>query len=170
MRRKSGSWGELRLRRVIYAPRSSISAINVVNLTCMSKIRHTGRMPAILPNCPPRRGFPGEVGTRIREARLRRGLQQREVASWANLDQPTLSKYEAGIHPPSLRRLWGIARALALPVDCLLPPLVFQDENDRELYSFFRVLWFESLAVRTAATQVLRGLLKLKGGADASGR
>jgi transcriptional regulator with XRE-family HTH domain len=127
-------------------------------------------MPATLLHGPVRRGFPGDVGARIREARRRRGLQQRELASRANLDQPALSKYESGVHPPSIRRLWGIARALGLPVDCLMAPLVLTSQADSELYSFFRDIWFAPLAVRSAAALALRGLLDLNGGTDASGR
>src|SRR5947209_4940998 len=99
-------------------------------------------MPATLLHGPVRHSFPGDVGARIREARRRRGLQQRELASRANLDQPTLSKYESGVHPPPIRRLWGIARALGLPVDCLMAPLVLTSQEDRELYTFFRDIWF----------------------------
>jgi transcriptional regulator with XRE-family HTH domain len=127
-------------------------------------------MPATLLHGPARRSFPGDVGARIREARRRRGFQQRELASRANLDQPTLCKYESGVHPPSVRRLWGIARALGLPVDCLMAPLVLAAEEDRELYAFFRAIWFAPSAVRGAAALALRGLLDLNGGTDASGR
>jgi transcriptional regulator with XRE-family HTH domain len=110
---------------------------------------------------PPRRGFAVEVGTRIKDIRRRREFQQRELASRANMGQDVLSKYEGGIHVPSLKRAYALARALAVPVDLLLPVFEFPEAVDRELYRQFRRIWLEPLPVRSLALQTLNLALEL---------
>src|ERR1700686_5466832 len=110
---------------------------------------------------PPHRGFAVEVGTRLREVRQHRGYQQREIASRANVGQDMLSKYEAGVNVPSLKRAWALARGLAVPVDLFLPVFDFPEAVDRELYQRFRKIWFESLAVRAFVLQTLKLALEV---------
>jgi len=61
------------------------------------------------------------LGTRIRQARDERGWSQNELASRANIKQPTLQRIEAGLRlDPSIRTIAAIAGALDLSVDTLL--------------------------------------------------
>jgi transcriptional regulator with XRE-family HTH domain len=72
-----------------------------------------------------------------------------------------LSKYESGIHVPSLKRAYAMARALAVPVDLLLPGFDFLEPVDRELYRQFRRIWLEPLPIRSLALQTLKLALEL---------
>ncbi len=110
---------------------------------------------------PPRQGFAVQVGAYIRQARISRQMTPRELASRANLGEDTLSKYQSGTHAPSLRRACALARALALPVDLLLPRLDFANPDDQALYNFFRSIWFEPPAVRALAHRTLKATLEL---------
>ena len=79
---------------------------------------------------PPKR-FNQAVGALIREIRLNRRMSQRDLAARTFLRPDSLSKYESGTHPPTVRSLSRIAQALRVPVDCLLPELSFEDKVDR---------------------------------------
>lgn len=118
-------------------------------------------MPTLYTPRPPRRGFAVLVGARLKELRSFRGIQQRELASRANLAQDALSKYESGTHAPSLRRAYALARGLALPVDLLLPSLDFPEPDDRELYGLFRKIWLQPLPIRAMAARTLKLALEL---------
>jgi transcriptional regulator with XRE-family HTH domain len=69
-----------------------------------------------------------------------------------------LSKYEAGTHPPSVRSLHRIAQALGKPVDSLLPELNLPESVDRDLYRFFRSIWFLPLESRRIIASILSAL------------
>jgi transcriptional regulator with XRE-family HTH domain len=85
--------------------------------------------------------FNGVLGARIRELRLRRSLSQRGLARLSSLRPDALSRYEGGLHPPTVRSLCRISEALSVPVDCLLPEIALPEEHDRLLYQFFRDVW-----------------------------
>lgn len=61
-----------------------------------------------------------DVGSRIREWRLRRELSQAEVARLAGITQASLSNYENGKRDLPLTTLLGVARALNVSVGDLL--------------------------------------------------
>jgi len=122
-------------------------------------------MPTRDVTSPSRSSLPVFLGKRIREARSLRGMRQRQLASVAAIDESILSRYESGALSPSVRRLWALARGLALPVDVLLPPFDLPSPEDRELYAFFRSIWLQPLPVRSAAAAALKGVVLLPVGA-----
>ena len=65
--------------------------------------------------------FYADVGVRIKAARKRRGLVQRELAYRINIGQSALCYIERGRSRPSLRRTWQIAKALNVSIQELLP-------------------------------------------------
>ncbi len=61
------------------------------------------------------------LGQRIREARLRAGWSQNELASRADVKQPTLARIESGQRlDPSIRTVAAIASALDASIESLL--------------------------------------------------
>lgn len=62
-----------------------------------------------------------QLGRRIREVRLERGLTQEELAHRAELDYSYLNQIENGRRNPSLDAINGIAQALGVPVRELIP-------------------------------------------------
>lgn len=61
-----------------------------------------------------------DVGTRIRDARKRMGMNQEELAELARLNRVTIAKYESGKVEPGAQALSRIADALEVTVDQLL--------------------------------------------------
>ena|SRR5258706_10118455 len=59
-------------------------------------------------------------GERLREAREKKGLFQRELAALSDLDETQVSRYENGKIEPSLRFLEAFARNLDVSADYLL--------------------------------------------------
>ena len=68
-------------------------------------------------------------GKRLREARLRAGLTQDALGVAIGLDEGPacirISRYESGVHNPSLEVLWALAEALQVP------PAFLVTEDDR---------------------------------------
>jgi transcriptional regulator with XRE-family HTH domain len=106
----------------------------------------------------PAERFNQSLGKRLREVRLSLPMTQREVAGRTFLRPDLLSKYESGTHPPPVRSLHKIAQAVGKPVDCFLPELTFPEGPDRELYRFFRDIWFLPLESRRIIASVLQGI------------
>ena len=61
------------------------------------------------------------VGTRIKERRKEKGLTQADLAERSGLQQPQVSRLEAGVHSPSFKTLSKIAKALGIDVGDLDP-------------------------------------------------
>lgn len=63
-------------------------------------------------------------GKRLREARVRRGLTQDALGVAIGLDEGPacirISRYESGVHLPSLEVLWALAKALEIPAAFLV--------------------------------------------------
>jgi transcriptional regulator with XRE-family HTH domain len=59
------------------------------------------------------------VGARIRAARRRAGLGQKQLARRTGLSISTVGRYERGVQTPSWRALESVADALAVPLDWL---------------------------------------------------
>lgn len=62
-----------------------------------------------------------EIGTKLRAARLEKDLSLRQLALMADVSASLLSQIENGKANPSVRSLYSIADALALPVDYFFP-------------------------------------------------
>ena len=69
------------------------------------------------------------VPVRLREARLRNGLSQKELGIQADIDEssasPRINQYETGKHTPSYTTLAQLAKVLKVPVP------YFYCEDDR---------------------------------------
>jgi transcriptional regulator with XRE-family HTH domain len=72
--------------------------------------------------------LPEDVGERIKEQRILNALTQKDLAAMAGLTNETISRLEAGKHPPSPTTLRKIANALNLPVQFFTRP-----QDDRGL-------------------------------------
>lgn len=70
-----------------------------------------------------------EVGDKIRDARMRIGLTQEELAELARLNRVTVAKYESGKVEPGAQALSRIADALDVTVDELLGRNAADDNN-----------------------------------------
>lgn len=84
--------------------------------------------------------LPVSLGARIKELRKARGWSQRDLCARANVSPAQLSKYESGTNQVPLRALIRIARALAVPLDTLLPDTgsdVTCDAEDAQLLARF---------------------------------
>lgn len=64
------------------------------------------------------------LGKRLREARVRAGLTQDALGVAIGLDEGPacirISRYESGVHLPSLEVLWALAKALSIPAAFLV--------------------------------------------------
>lgn len=67
-------------------------------------------------------------GASVREARLRAGISQEELADYASLDRTYISSVERGRRNVGLLNIHRIARALSIPVAELLSSL---DQADK---------------------------------------
>lgn len=64
-----------------------------------------------------------QVGDRIRQTRMARGMSQERLGQAADLDRKTVSRIETGTGSPLLDHLLRIARALNVEPALLLTPL-----------------------------------------------
>jgi ribosome-binding protein aMBF1 (putative translation factor) len=63
-----------------------------------------------------------ELGRRVRELRVQRGLSQTELARRAGMTQPAVARFEAGGTVPTLPVLERLARALGVELSVQLAP------------------------------------------------
>jgi transcriptional regulator with XRE-family HTH domain len=59
-------------------------------------------------------------GTRVKEIRRRKGLNQKELAALAGISNSYLSDIEVGRTNPSLKTLFKIAEALEVGIDAFM--------------------------------------------------
>lgn len=76
---------------------------------------------AARPSAPPDALIGASLGRAIREARTRKKLSMRALASAAEISQPFLSQIESGGAMPSLITLYRIAKVLGISPSALLP-------------------------------------------------
>jgi transcriptional regulator with XRE-family HTH domain len=62
-----------------------------------------------------------QLGKRLKGLRKDQGKSQETVAWWAGCSIPELSQYENGQRLPNIKRLIGLARALGVTLDALVP-------------------------------------------------
>ena len=76
-------------------------------------------------------------GKRLREARMRADLTQDALGVAIGLDEGPacirISRYESGVHSPSLDVLWELAKALGVP------PAYLVTEDDRLAQAILRI-------------------------------
>lgn len=74
------------------------------------------------------------TGERIRAARTKRGMTQREVGEKCGIAEPTIRRYELGKLNPKYETLQRIASALDVPVEALLSsnPILRPPKNELE--------------------------------------
>ena len=70
-----------------------------------------------------------DLGTRIKEAREKRGLSQRELAERINRSVPTISNYETNVQVPPTDVLVSIALSLHVSITYLV------DWENKDVYS-----------------------------------
>lgn len=79
----------------------------------------------------------GAFGKRLREARLCAGMTQDALGVAIGLDEGPacirISRYESGVHNPSLDVLWQLAEALQVP------PAFLVTEDDRLAHAILRL-------------------------------
>jgi transcriptional regulator with XRE-family HTH domain len=68
-----------------------------------------------------KRRFARDVGLRIRDMRLLRGLSRKELGSAIRMHVNALQRIEVGRTLPSLETLYRLAKGLGMEIDCLLP-------------------------------------------------
>ena len=66
--------------------------------------------------------------TRIEAERKRRGWTQTELAFFAQMHQPDVSRIERGIQKPTADRRQRLSRVLGVPPDRLLDEVELRDE------------------------------------------
>lgn len=60
------------------------------------------------------------IGHALHEARIAKGLTLRAVAAGVPMSYSGLSEIEKGKKPPTSELLWGIAKALGIPLSTIL--------------------------------------------------
>jgi transcriptional regulator with XRE-family HTH domain len=111
------------------------------------------------------------VGERLRELRLERGMSMRALGRLSGLSTNALSMIERSRTSPSVSTLYKIAEALGVPITAffrLEPPkldIVFRKSNQRSRVAFTRGLW-EGLGGESFVGGVEPLLLTLEVGAN----
>jgi transcriptional regulator with XRE-family HTH domain len=95
-------------------------------------------------------------GDLLREARLRAGLTQRELARRAGTTQPAIARWESGGVLPSFERLRELVRACGLELTVGLA--TYDDSHDEWIHRALRQSPAERLAQATHASRAIRGL------------
>jgi HTH-type transcriptional regulator, competence development regulator len=62
------------------------------------------------------------VGDRVRDARVKAGLSQSQLARLCGMVQSRIAEIEAGESDPRLSTVRRVAEALSIPISDLLPP------------------------------------------------
>jgi transcriptional regulator with XRE-family HTH domain len=111
-----------------------------------------------------------DVGSRLRELRLERGLSMRSLARLSGLSTNALSMIERGKTSPSVSTLYKLSEALELPITAFFrtePPrqaIVFRKADARSRVEFQRGLW-EGLGGESFIGRVEPFMLTLEPGA-----
>lgn len=71
------------------------------------------------------------IGERIKELRMQRGMSQNQLAKVARVSQAGLSAIESGVASPSIKKLSLIADALDIRLACLFEDEYIKDVNQK---------------------------------------
>ena len=74
------------------------------------------------------------VGEKIREARIKAGLTQKEVGIRSGIAEPTIRRYEHGLLNPKIETIQKIAESIGVP----LSMIVTLETEKPELYTIWR--------------------------------
>lgn len=80
------------------------------------------------------------VGQKIKELRMQRGMSQNQLARAAKVSQAGLSSIESGATSPSIQTLSIIAEALDVPLSYLFDDNSTDDEHHRTVDPDIRIL------------------------------
>ena len=111
-----------------------------------------------------------DVGVRLRELRLERGLSMRSLARLSGLSTNALSMIERGKTSPSVSTLYKLSEALEVPITAFFrtePPrqaIVYRKANERSRVEFQRGIW-EGLGGESFVGRVEPFMLTLEAGA-----
>jgi len=75
------------------------------------------------------------IGNRIRQSRLKAGLNQRQLASKISITAATLSSIELGDSLPSIKSAVDIAHALAISLDWMFTGAAMDTKNETQEFS-----------------------------------
>jgi len=112
-----------------------------------------------------------DVGGRLRELRVERGLSMRALARKSGLSANALSMIERGRSSPSVSTLYKLAGALEVPITCMFREelqgsnVVFKKASERTRVPFPRGLW-EGLGGEAFIGRVEPFMLTLESGAS----
>ena len=86
------------------------------------------------------------MGKKIKEAREKKGFNQKDFAKMLNVSQASVSKYESGENVPKMKKLKEIASILEYPLSYFLDETLDQDqdssqERKKEIMKVVREFW-----------------------------
>ena len=91
------------------------------------------------------------LGTRIRDARQRRGLSQEKVAELVGVSRQAVAKWESGQSAPSTENLLRLAEVLGTTADLLMAPTEPEPAlTEAQLSDFLRKEQLRTAAERRA--------------------
>ena len=67
-----------------------------------------------------RRKSPKKLGGKMREARLRLGMTQEEVAGYLGTDSGAISRFERGLRDPSLMEILAFSKLSGVGIEVLI--------------------------------------------------
>lgn len=94
-----------------------------------------------------------QIGTRIREAREKAGLNRPQLGEASGIPWRTIERFEYGSQEPSVTRLLSICEALAVPMAELLSNEELENSSAHVGFSESQTLSTEPLPTRIFATQ-----------------
>ena len=85
-------------------------------------------MEKIFPNVKTRRVYDEDelafdIGLQVQEARIKKGITQRQLAILVGTKQPSIARLENGSGLPSFRFLFKVAQSLGLSIEVLFKEL-----------------------------------------------
>lgn len=97
-----------------------------------------------------------ETGNRIKEARKKIGLTQKQLAQKLNVSQAMIGQYENGLRKPKFETILKIAEALEVPVDSLIESvsLGLMTEDDIKYFEYIQAFQENSPQTKLPESEV----------------
>ena len=96
-----------------------------------------------------------EIGEKIRQIRIKKGLTQKDLAKRLYVSQSYIANYENGNRKPKIETLQRIAAALDVPIDTFLEVQTFDTPED------FHAAWDRVTQAGRDYEQIKNGLQQL---------